>query len=75
MYGMNNINTLKKSVSQFFPDAKFTTIKAIKHQVPAHHRAYLHETILLLTTQIPALRHNRIETGFDWRQFGKLVGG
>jgi len=28
---------------------------------------------MLITTQIPALRHNRIETGFDWGEFGKKV--
>jgi hypothetical protein len=28
---------------------------------------------MLITTQIPALRHNRIETGFDWQAFGKSV--
>ena len=73
MYGMNSINTLKKSVSAFFPDAKFNMIKSIKHQIPQHHRANLNGTILLITTQIPALRHNRIETGFDWEMFGGRV--
>jgi hypothetical protein len=29
--------------------------------------------MLLITSQIPALRHNRIETGFDWEEFGKSV--
>jgi hypothetical protein len=74
MYGMNNVNTLKKSVSEFFPDTKFTQVKAIKQQIPQHHRVDINRTVLIITTQIPALRHNRIETGFDWEMFGKLVG-
>lgn len=75
MYGMNNINTLKKSVQAFFPAAKFTMIKAIKQQIPQHHRADLNGTLMLITTQIPALRHGRVETGFDWWQFGSIVKG
>jgi hypothetical protein len=71
MYGMKNINELKKSVQGFFPDAKFKIGKAIKLKIPQHHEADLNGTKLLLTTQIPALRHNRIETGFDWEEFGK----
>jgi hypothetical protein len=71
MYGMNNINTLKKSVTEFFPEAKFTMVKAIPQRIPQHHRADINGTILLITTQIPALRHGRIETGFDWEEFGK----
>lgn len=73
MYGMDSINTLKESVSEFFPDAKFSLVKAIPQQIPQHHRADLNGTILIITTQIPALRHNRIETGFDWEEFGKRV--
>ncbi len=73
MYGMNNINDLKKSVREFFPDAKFSLVKAIKQQIPQHHRAELPGTTLLITTQIPALRHNRVETGFDWLEFGKRL--
>ncbi len=73
MYGMDSINTLKKSVGEFFPDAKFNMVKAIAQQTPQHHRADLNGTLLLITTQIPALRHNRIETGFDWEEFGKRV--
>ncbi|HEY5748325.1 MAG TPA: hypothetical protein VIU12_19780 [Chryseolinea sp.] len=73
MYGMDNIITLKKTVQEFFQDAKFKMIKATKLQIPQHHRADLHGTTLLITTQIPALRHNRIETGFDWEEFGKRV--
>jgi len=30
-------------------------------------------TILLITTQVPVLKHNRVETGFDWYEFGKMV--
>jgi hypothetical protein len=73
MYGMDNINMLKESVQKFFPVAKFKMIKAIKRQTPQHHRADLNGTTLVITTQIPALRHNRIETGFDWEGFGKCL--
>jgi len=73
MYGMTNINTLKGSVQEFFHGAKFETIKATKLQIPQHHRADFNGTTMLITTQIPALRHNRIETGFDWEEFGKKV--
>jgi len=73
MYAMNNINMLKKSAQEFFNDAKFKMVKAIKGQIPQHHRADLNGTTLLITTQLPALRHNRIETGFDWQEFGKTL--
>jgi hypothetical protein len=73
MYGMDNINALKKSVQDFFHGAKFKMVKATKGQIPQHHRANLNGTIMLITTQIPALRHNRIETGFDWEEFGRQV--
>lgn len=73
MYGMDNINTLKKSVQTFFPEAKFTTVKAIKQQIPQHHYATFRNTTLLITTQTPALHHNRIETGFDWYELGRRV--
>ena len=73
MYGMDNINTLKESIQEFFHGAKFKMIKAIKRQIPQHHRVNLNGTTMLITTQIPALRHNRIETGFDWGEFGKKV--
>lgn len=69
MHGMNNINTLKKS----FPGADFKMIKATGHEVPQHHRADLNETRIIITTQVPALRHNRAGTGFDWEEFGKAV--
>jgi hypothetical protein len=74
MYGMNNIITLKKSVHQIFPTAKFTVVKAIKQQIPQHHRAKLNATTtLLITTQVPTLRHNRAETGFDWEKLAKTI--
>lgn len=73
MYGMNNINTLKQSVTDFFPGTKFQMVKQVKLQIPQHHRAEVNGTKLLITTQLPALRHNRIETGFDWEQFGKVL--
>ena len=75
MYGMENISVLKASVQQFFPDAKFKMVKAVKLQIPQHHVADLNGTRLLITTQIPALRHGRIETGFEWRMFGQQVVG
>ena len=78
MYGMDNIDKLKKSVQAFYPDVKFRMIKAtvplaIGRQIPKHHLADLPGTQLLITTQIPSLRHNRIETGFDWQAFGRKV--
>lgn len=73
MYGMSDINTLKKTVQEFFPAANFKMVKAVKQVVPQHHRADFSGTTLLITTQIPTLRHNRIETGFDWHAFGELV--
>ena len=71
MYGMENINRLKKSVQNFFDGADFKMVKATKLQIPQHHRADVNGTTILITTQIPALRHQRIETGFDWEEFGK----
>lgn len=73
MYGMNNINTLKKTVQDHFPGAEFKLAKAIERQIPQHHKTVIDNTILVITTQVPALRHNRIETGFDWEKFGKAV--
>lgn len=75
MYGMSNIITLKTSVVEFFPNAKFKLGKAVKLKIPQHHRADLDGTTLIITTQIPTLRHNRIESGFEWEEFGKLVRG
>jgi hypothetical protein len=73
MYGMENINLLKKSVHEFFPSANFKMIKAIKQQIPQHHMSHLDGTTIIITTQIPALRHKRVDTGFNWYEFGKLV--
>lgn len=73
MYGMDNINKLKKSIQQFFPEHPFKMVKATQRQIPLHHRIGIHGTTLLITTQIPALKHKRIETGFDWEEFGKAV--
>jgi hypothetical protein len=73
MYGMNNINVLKNSVQAFFPNVHFKMVKAVKQHIPQHHRGDLESTTLLITTQIPALRHNRVETGFDWSAFGRAV--
>jgi hypothetical protein len=72
MYGMNNINTIKKSMHDFF-GISFKMVKASKLQIPQHHRANVNGTTILLTTQIPALRHRRIETGFDWKAFAQSV--
>jgi hypothetical protein len=73
MYGMENINMLKKSYQDFFGSVQFKMVKATKQQIPQHHLAELGGTALVITTQIPALRHNRIETGFDWLEFGRTV--
>jgi hypothetical protein len=73
MYAMDNINLLKESLQAFFPTAKFKMVKGIKRQTPQYHRADFNGTTILITTQIPALKHNRIETGFDWYDFGKRV--
>ena len=73
MYDMENINALKKSVQAFFSGVNFTMVKGSTLQFPQHHRADFHGTTLLITTQTPALRHNRIETGFDWQDFGRRV--
>ena len=75
MYGMEDINTLKKQVQDFFPDAQFKMIKATKLKIPQHHLSDLDGTTMLITTQIPALRHNRVETGFDWFELGRMVRG
>jgi hypothetical protein len=72
---MDNISTLKESVMQFFHGEKFKMIKGTKEQIPQHHRTDIDGTTILITTQMPTLRHNRIETGFDWEEFGKVVKG
>lgn len=73
MYGMSNINTLKASFQEVFPDIKFKMEKAVKLRLPQHHRADIDATTLIITTQIPTLRHGRVETGFDWEEFGKTA--
>ncbi len=73
MYGMENINALKNSVQEYFEGVKFRMVKGSKLHTPQHHRADFNGTILIITTRIPALRHNRIETGFDWEAFAKKV--
>jgi len=73
MYGMEMINVLKNSVQEFIPGAKFTMVKGTKLEIPQHHRTDFNGTTLIITTQVPTLRHNRIETGFDWQLFGKQI--
>jgi hypothetical protein len=73
MYGMNNITRLKHSVQNFYPNVTFKMVKAIKQQMPQYHWADLGNTMLLITTQLPALHHGRIESGFDWMQLGRTI--
>jgi len=73
MYGMDNVNLLKRSIGEFLHLENFKMVRAIKRQIPQHHQIEFNGTTVLITTQIPALKHNRIETGFDWYEFGKLV--
>jgi len=73
MYGMSNINGLKKSVQDYYPSAKFKMVKGTKLAIPQHHIARLNDTTLVITTQMPALKHNRAETGYDWEAFGKSI--
>jgi hypothetical protein len=73
MYGMNDINSLKDSVRKFFPAAKFKMVKATPRVIPQHHVTSVDGTAIVITTQIPALRHNRIETGFDWEKLGQSL--
>jgi hypothetical protein len=73
MYDMSNINVLKASVLEIFPEAKFTMVKGIPRVTPQHHYTRIGNTRLLITTQTPALKHNRIETGFDWYELGKKL--
>lgn len=65
----------EKICARVLPDAKFKMVKAIKREIPQHHRADFNGTTLVIATQIPALRHNRVETGFDWYEFRKLLKG
>lgn len=73
MYEMNNINRLKDAVREFFGDVKFQLVKAIPRVIPQYHTADIAGTRLLITTQVPALKHNRKDTGFDWQELGRRV--
>ncbi|MEM9329487.1 MAG: hypothetical protein AAGA85_27750 [Bacteroidota bacterium] len=75
MYDMTGIHTLKASVQGHFEGVKFSTIKAIPRKIPQHHMAKIPVTgtTLVMTTQSTGLRHNRVETGFDWETFGKTL--
>lgn len=73
MYGMDNINKLKQSVQTYFHDVNFQMVKGTKLETPQHHRAVFNGTTMLITTQIPTLRHNRIESGFNWTEFGRKI--
>jgi len=75
MFGMNNINNLKRSIQLFFGDVEFNMVKGIKLQTPQYHRTDVPNTTFIITTQMPALKHNRIETGFDWERLGREVRG
>ncbi|MEJ1239970.1 hypothetical protein WBG78_17655 [Chryseolinea sp. T2] len=73
MYGMTNVQKIKDSFEQELKSIKFRMVKAVKLQIPQHHAAWFGETQVIITTQLPTLRHNRVETGFDWHYFGDLV--
>ena len=73
MYDMVRISRLKESVQHFFPGVSFKTVKAINRKIPQHHMVRLPDTKLVITTQRPGLRHNRVETGFDWEAFGRML--
>jgi hypothetical protein len=75
MFGMSAITSLKRSVQDFFPGSSFKTTNAEKLLTPQHHIADLGQTKLIITTQVPTLRHNRVETGYDWNFFGKQISG
>jgi hypothetical protein len=73
MYGMENVNKIKESVLHVFPEAKFKLEKGTRLVIPQHHYTVVNGTKLIITTQVPALKHNRVETGFDWEGFGKRL--
>src|SRR5678809_1643717 len=56
MYGMDNINLLKRSVEEFFQTANFKIGRAINQKIPQHHRTDFDGTILLILSLIPALK-------------------
>ncbi len=70
LYGMNMINLLKRSFQDFFQGAEFRLVKGTRQEIPQHHRADITGTIIIITTQIPTLKHNRADSGFDWARFG-----
>lgn len=73
MFGMSNINALKRSIQLFFGDVEFKMVKGIKLQTPQYHMTATANTTFVLTTQMPTLKHNRVETGFDWEKLGREV--
>ena len=73
MYGMSNINSLKETITTWAGRGDFKMVKGTKLDVPQHHRIETQGTTIVITTQFPALRHNRPETGFNWREFGSKV--
>jgi hypothetical protein len=73
MYGMDNINNLKTTIGNFFQGCKFKLVQASSNKIPQHHITSLGGTTMLITTQIPALRHNRQSSAFDWWAFGDSI--
>ncbi|MBA4144812.1 MAG: hypothetical protein C0523_03530 [Cytophaga sp.] len=73
LYGMNTINQLKRSIQEFFQGVEFRLVKGTKLEIPQHHRADLPGTTILITTQTPALKHNRAESGFDWAKLAREI--
>lgn len=75
LYGMNNINQLKRSIQEVSERAEFTMVKGVKQEIPQHHRTDIAGTAVIITTQIPALKHNRADSGFDWAELGRSLAG
>jgi uncharacterized protein with HEPN domain len=73
MYSMETIDKIKKSVQEYFPGITFKMIKAVERVIPQYHHTVLGTTTMIITTQVPGLKHNRIETGFDWEAFGESL--
>lgn len=73
MYGMNNIQAIRQFIIASFPGTRFGSVKSTKLKIPSHHYTTIGNTMLVVTTQIPALRHQRVETGFDWAAFGSQL--
>jgi hypothetical protein len=72
MYGMDNINNLKTSIANFF-NVRCRLVQASSNKIPQHHIAEIGDTKMIITTQIPALRHNRQSSAFDWWAFGETI--